>query len=206
MTTSLLITGLPFIIQCPSWHILDITLGISFLGKKNTHRKFETDASDDNRSQSRNAIDNSGISFVSSQRISYQIQPLALIYSLTDNWEELRHWHAMTLRSDDKKHEITVHVTLQRMHTRMKALVIAPYLDWSSEEAEWWYNKEFNIKTGYRDKHQFLARTSSKTLAGQYLILLFTLHFLKFMSNLLFYRESGEKSFLATCNKMASGV
>lgn len=118
-----------------------------------------------------------GISFVGRLRISYRIQPLALAYSLTDNWEELRHWHAMTLRSNEKKPEVTVHVTFQRVHTEMKALVISPDLNWSPEEAERWYGKRFNIDTGYRDKHQFQARTSSKTLAVRYLILLFAFIF-----------------------------
>ena len=79
----------------------------------------------------------------------------------------------MTLRANEKKPEITVHVTFQRVHTEMKALVISPDLDWTPEEAEQWYGKRFNIDTGYRDKHQFQARTSSKALAVRYLILLF---------------------------------
>lgn len=114
-----------------------------------------------------------GISFVGRLRVSYRIQPLALAYSLTDDWEENRQWHAMTLRANEKKPEITVHVTFQQVHTEMKALVISPDLDWSPEEAERWYGKRFTIDTGYRDKHQFQARTSSKTLAVRYLILLF---------------------------------
>ena len=113
------------------------------------------------------------ISFVGRLRISYRIRPLALAYSLTDKWEKLRQWRAMTLRSDDRRSEITVHVTFQRVHTKIKALVISPDLDWSPEEAERWYGKRFNIESGYRDKHQFQARTSSKALAVRYLILLF---------------------------------
>lgn len=114
-----------------------------------------------------------GIPFVGRLRVSYRIRPLALAYSLTDNWEKLRQWRAMTLRANEKKPEITVHVTFQRVHTEMKALVISPALDWTPEEAVQWYGKRFSIDTGYRDKHQFQGRTSSKTLAVRYLILLF---------------------------------
>ena len=120
-----------------------------------------------------NSLLQKSISFVGRLRVSYRIRPLALAYSLTDNWEESRQWHAMTLRANEKKPEITVHVTFQRVHTEMKALVISPDLDWTPEEAEQWYGKRFNIDTGYRDKHQFQARTSSKALAVRYLILLF---------------------------------
>lgn len=116
-----------------------------------------------------------GTLFIGRKSISPRLKPLALAYSLTDEWEELRRWKAMTFRSHDRKVETTVHVTFQRVHNKMKAIVISPDLDISPDEADSLYGIRFNIETGYRDKHLFQARTTSKEMAVRFFILLFAI-------------------------------
>lgn len=118
-----------------------------------------------------------GISFIGRKSISKRLRPLALAYSLTDNWEELRKWHAMKFISNDHNFETLVHVTFHRVGYVMKAIAISPDLDLTPEEVEQWYSKRFNIESGYRDKHLFQARTTSKILSIRYLILAFAFIF-----------------------------
>ncbi len=61
-----------------------------------------------------------GISFIGRKRITFRLHPLMLAYSSTDNWEELRKWHAMKFISVDKKVETLVHVTFHRVHDVVK--------------------------------------------------------------------------------------
>ncbi len=116
-----------------------------------------------------------GISFIGRKRITNRLRPLAIAYSLTDDWEELRTWKAMTFLSKDKKVETTVHVTFQNVRGKMKGLVISPDLQLTPEEADKLYGLRFNIETGYRDKHSFQARTCSKHMAVRLLIFLFAI-------------------------------
>ena len=116
-----------------------------------------------------------GILFLGRKSISPRLKPLALAYSLTDDWEDKRTWKAITFCAKDKKTETTVHVTFQRVHGEMKALAKSPKLKISPEEADSWFGLRFNIETGYRDKHLFQARTTSKEMAVRFFILSFAM-------------------------------
>ena len=118
-----------------------------------------------------------GISFIGRKSISKHLRLLALTYSLTDNWEELRKWHAMKFISNDHNFETLVHVTFHQVGYVMKTIAISPDLDLTPEEVKQWYSKRFNIESGYRDKHLFQARTTSKILSIRYLILAFAFIF-----------------------------
>ena len=139
-----------------------------------------------------------GISFIGRKRITFRLHPLMLAYSSTDNWEELRKWHAMKFISVDKKVETLVHVTFHRVCDVVKALVVSTELDWSPEEVEQWYSKRVNIESGYRDKHLFQARTTTKILAIRYLILAFAFILRNFWQILLML-VSREQNYSLNC-------
>jgi len=105
-----------------------------------------------------------GYPYIARLKISPRVRPLALAYSLTDDWERKRTFRAMTLLDKTKTVETTVHVTFQRVGKEMKALAISPILELTPPEAEQAYRKRFGIETGYRDKHLLQGRTTSKDL------------------------------------------
>ena len=116
-----------------------------------------------------------GVPFVARKNITKRLRPLALAYSLTDNWEDLRTFRAITLLDKTKTHETIVPVTFQRVQGEMKALVISPVLSITPAEADRLYKKRFGIETGYRDKHPFQARTCSKHMSVRLLLYLFAI-------------------------------
>ena len=59
-----------------------------------------------------------GILVIGRRSITNRLRPLALAYSLTDDWEELRTWKAIAFRSKDKKVETIVHVTFQKFEAK----------------------------------------------------------------------------------------
>ena len=120
-------------------------------------------------------LDQQGVKYVARKSISPRLKFLALAYTLTDDWESLRKFHAITLLDKTKKFETTVHVTFQREHHTIKALVVSPWLSLTPEEAEQQYDLRFSIDSGYRDKHAFQARTSSDHLSVRLIIFLFAI-------------------------------
>ena len=106
-----------------------------------------------------------GYPYIARKRISPRLRPLALAYSLTDDWERKRTFQAVTLLDKTKTVETTVYVTFQRCGNDMKALIISPLLQLTPQEAEQEYRKRFAIETGYRDKHCLQGRTTSTHLA-----------------------------------------
>lgn len=115
-------------------------------------------------------------SFIARKSVSYRMKTLALAYELTDSWEQHRRFHAITIREKQRKyHEITIYVTFHRVKGEMKALVIPPFLHFTPEEAERTYKHRFAIETGYRDKHLFQARTTSKNCSIRLMLFLFAI-------------------------------
>ena len=137
-----------------------------------------------------------GIPFVARKSITSRIQPLALAYSLTDGWEELRKFHEVTLLDKTKTYETTVHITFQRVNSQMKALAISPALQLTPEEADQVYKRRFNIETDYRDTHAFQARTTSKDLAVRLLLFLFALMLWNLWRAFLLLAPDGSKGSL----------
>ena len=119
-----------------------------------------------------------------------------MAYSLTDNWEPKRQWHQIELCSAPPTQHVTIHVPFQKVHNEFKAIVKSPGLDWSPDKAVQWYKKRFNIETGYRDKHQFQARTSSKSLTIRFLILLFAFIFWNLCQIFFLLVKKGQNSTL----------
>lgn len=116
-----------------------------------------------------------GIPFIARKSITPRLKPLALAYSLTDSWERLRTFRAISFLDKTKTHEATVQVTFQRVNGTMKALVAPLSLPLTPEEADRLYRQRFAIETGYRDKHPFQARTCSKNLSVRLLLFLFAI-------------------------------
>ncbi len=116
-----------------------------------------------------------GYSFIGRKRLTNRLRPLALAYSLTDNWEKKRTFRAMRFLDMTKKVETTVHVTFQKIQGQMKGLVISPDLQLTPDEADQLYSLRFNIETGYRDKHCFQGRTTSNNLAIRLVLFLFAI-------------------------------
>lgn len=113
-----------------------------------------------------------GIPFIARKSITSRLKTLALAYSLTDHWERLRTFRAMSFLDKTKTHEVTVQVTFQRVKGNMKALVAPLSLPLTPKEADRLYRQRFAIETGYRDKHPFQARTCSKNLSVRLLLFL----------------------------------
>ncbi|MFX0092261.1 MAG: hypothetical protein ACFFBD_10910 [Candidatus Hodarchaeota archaeon] len=116
------------------------------------------------------------IVFITRKDVSYRMRALALTYELTDNWAQYRRFHAVTIREKQRRyHEITIHVTFHLVKGKMKALAIPPFLQITPEEAVRMYKHRFAIETGYRDKHLFQARTTSKHRSIRLMIFLFAI-------------------------------
>lgn len=115
------------------------------------------------------------ISFIARKSLSPRLKSLALAYSLTDQWERLRTFRAITFLDYTKTHEATVQVTFQRVRGKMKPLVASSFLSLAPEEADRLYRQHFAIETGYRDKHPFQARTCSSHLSVRLLLFLFAI-------------------------------
>lgn len=116
-----------------------------------------------------------GIAFVARKAITRRLRPLALAYSLTDNWEALRTFRAIAFLDRTKTRETTVQVTFQQVQGAMKALVVAFGATLMPTDAEQLYRHRFSIETGYRDKHPFQARTCSRHLSVRLLLFLFAI-------------------------------
>ncbi len=88
--------------------------------------------------------------------------PLA-IYS-QDPWQlGHRRWQLVEIKDDSTGESVHVHVVVVVTHGKMKAITKPIWHSQPVEEAEANYNKRFSIDSSYKDKHAFLARTSSRS-------------------------------------------
>ena len=115
------------------------------------------------------------VPFIGRKSITKRIEKLALAYKLTDDWESLRTYRAITLLDKTKKHSTTVQVTFHRVNKLIKALVVSPECKVTPNDAGKLYSTRFGIETGYRDKHVFQARTSTNYLSVRLIIFTFAI-------------------------------
>ena len=85
------------------------------------------------------------------------------VYS-QDPWQlQHRGWHLVEIKDSTTGESVHVYVTVQSVHGKLKAITKPIWYSQPVEEAEANYNKRFSIDSGYKDKHAFLARTSSQS-------------------------------------------
>ena len=120
-------------------------------------------------------LDQRGILYISRRAITARIKPLALAYTLSDNWKNKRRFHVVTVRDKWRHVELPIRITFQTRFNRLKAIVVSPLLTLTADEAIKFYDKRFSIETGYRDKHLFQARTTPINLSVQFVIFLFAI-------------------------------
>ena len=121
------------------------------------------------------ALDSRGIQYIGRRTITNRLRSFGLAYSLSDDWDKLRRYHRIIVQDKTKKFETAIYVTFLRKHNKIKALVVSPQLNLSPKEAEKLYDRRFGIESGYRDKHIFQARTTSKNLSVRYILFLFAI-------------------------------
>lgn len=79
--------------------------------------------------------------------------------------QQLKHrrWHIAVIKDSVTGKTVHIHVTVQQVHGKLKVITKPIWHSQPVEEAEKNYNKRFGIDSGYKDKHAFLARTSSRS-------------------------------------------
>jgi hypothetical protein len=88
----------------------------------------------------------------------------ALAMYSQDPWQlEHRRWHLVEIKEGVAGENVHVHVMVQPVHGKLKVITKPICYSQPVAEAEANYAKRFNIDTGYKDKHSFLARTSSRS-------------------------------------------
>ena len=78
-------------------------------------------------------------------------------------------------RVEEKIDGVISKIHEQIQGTRDSLSILGVTEDISPDEADSLYGIRFNIETGYRDKHLFQARTTSKEMAVRFFILLFAI-------------------------------
>jgi hypothetical protein len=87
-----------------------------------------------------------------------------------------RRWHLVEIKSDNGNKSVHVHVTAQDCYGTLKAIIKPVWYSQPPEEAEANYRRRFAIDAGYKEKHTFHARTSSRSWVVR--LLLFTVSIL----------------------------
>jgi len=88
----------------------------------------------------------------------------ALAMYSQDPWQlEHRRWHIVEITDSKTGESVHVHVTVVKIHGKLKAITKPIWYSQPVEDAEANYNKRFGIDSGYKDKHAFLAKTSSRS-------------------------------------------
>ena len=78
----------------------------------------------------------------------------------------------MELVNASSGESVHVHVAVVMVHGKLKAITKPIWHSQSVEEAEANYAMRFSIDSGYKDKHAFLARTSSRSWAVRLVLFL----------------------------------
>jgi len=90
-----------------------------------------------------------------------------------DPWQlQHRGWHLVEIKDSTTGESVHVYVTAQLVHGKQKAITKPIWYSQPVEEAEANYAKRFSIDSGYKDKHAFLARTSSRSWAVRLVLFL----------------------------------
>jgi hypothetical protein len=88
----------------------------------------------------------------------------ALVVYSQDPWQlQHRGWHLVELTDAKDGESVHAYVTVQSVHGKLKSITRPIWYSQPVAEAEANYGKRFAIDSGYKDKHAFLARTSSQS-------------------------------------------
>jgi len=92
---------------------------------------------------------------------------------LASRWQLVhRRWHIVEIVDATTGESVHVHVAVVVINGKYKAITKPIWHSQSVEEAEANYNKRFKIDSSYKDKHAFLARTSSRSWAVRLVLFL----------------------------------
>jgi hypothetical protein len=93
-------------------------------------------------------------------------------YRLDPSQIPRRRWHVVTITDSKTGDQISIHVTVQEVNGRLKVLTKSIWDDITPDDAERLYKMRFSIDNGYRNKHTFMAVTSSRSWAVRMVLFL----------------------------------
>ncbi|MFX1533896.1 MAG: transposase [Promethearchaeota archaeon] len=116
------------------------------------------------------------IQFIVRKPLTKGLKPLALAYELTDDWGSVRKFHRIIIQDKHyKSQKMPVYITFQRVQGHAKILLVSSAFLQKPDVITNLYRIRFAIETGYRDKHQFQARTTSSHLSIRLMLFLFAI-------------------------------
>ncbi len=93
-------------------------------------------------------------------------------YFLDPSQMQHRHWHLVEIKNDKLGKSVHIHATVQRRGKKLKAIIKPVLYSQPPDEVEVNYDTRFAIDSGYKEKHSFLARTSSRSWAVRLVLFL----------------------------------
>ena len=108
-------------------------------------------------------LDNALIPWNARKSMTKRVKDALAVYSQDPAQLLHRGWHLVELQDSTNGETVHVYVTVQSVHGKLKSITKPNWYSQPVEEAEANYAKRFAIDSGYKDKHAFLGRTSSKS-------------------------------------------
>ena len=98
-----------------------------------------------------------------------------IIYAQDPKQLEHRRWHIAEIKDQRTGKSVHVHIAVQKVHGKLKAITKPIWHSQPVEDAVTNYERRFSIDAGYKDKHAFLARTSSRSWVVRLVLFLYSI-------------------------------
>jgi len=119
-------------------------------------------------------LDQSLLPWDARKSFTKSVKDALLIYAQDPKQLEHRRWHIAEIKDARSGKSVHVHVSVQKVHGKLKAITKPIWYSQPVAEAVKNYERRFSIDSGYKDKHTFLARTSSRSWVIRLMLFLYS--------------------------------